>query len=122
MSCGVGCRHSSDSELLWLRCRLAATDLIRPPAWKPPYAVGAALENTKKPKNKTKKHKMNWFFIKDMSRCRSSLVQQVKYLALSLQPLLSQLWGRFSRSPGNFHMPWMWQKRNKSKDVKNDSG
>ena len=32
MSCGVGRRHSSDPELLWLWlwCRLAAVALIRP--------------------------------------------------------------------------------------------
>ena len=30
MSCGVGHRHGSDPTLLWLWCRLAATDLIRP--------------------------------------------------------------------------------------------
>ena len=47
VSCGVGCRRSSDLELLWLWCRLAATALIRPPAWEPPYAVGAALKKTK---------------------------------------------------------------------------
>ena len=31
---------------LW--CRSAATALIRPLAWEPPYAEGAALEKTKK--------------------------------------------------------------------------
>ena len=30
--------------LLWLWCRLAATTPIRPLAWEPPYAVGAALK------------------------------------------------------------------------------
>ena len=30
MSCGVGCRHSSDPALLWLWCRLAAISLIQP--------------------------------------------------------------------------------------------
>ena len=42
--------------LLWLWRRLVATALIRPLAWEPPYAVGAALEKAKKKqKNKTKK-------------------------------------------------------------------
>ena len=36
-----------DLVLLWLWCRLAATALIGPLAWEPPYAVGAALEKTK---------------------------------------------------------------------------
>ena len=48
MSCGVACRGSSDPALLWLWSRPAATDLIRPPAWEPPYAVGTALEKTEK--------------------------------------------------------------------------
>ena len=45
VSCGVGRRRSSsDPVLLWLWCRLAATAPIRPLAWEPPYATGAALE------------------------------------------------------------------------------
>ena len=48
MSCGIGCRCSSDLTLLWLWHRLVATALIRPLAWEPPYAMGAALEKTKK--------------------------------------------------------------------------
>ena len=55
MSCGVGCRCSSDPALLWLWCRPAATAPIRPPAWEPPYALGAALEKAKKDKIKKKK-------------------------------------------------------------------
>ena len=55
MSCGVGCRHGSDPVLLWLWCRPVATALIRPLAWEPPYALGAALERDKKIKiNKIK--------------------------------------------------------------------
>ena len=37
-----------DPELLWLWCRLAATALIRPLAWEPPYAAGVALKKKKK--------------------------------------------------------------------------
>ena len=48
MSYGVGHKRSSDLALLWLWCRLAATALIRPLAWEPPYATGAALKNTKR--------------------------------------------------------------------------
>ena len=45
MGCGVGCRHVSDPLLLWLWCRpAAATARIRPLAWEPPYAAGAAPE------------------------------------------------------------------------------
>ena len=44
MSCGVGRRCALDLALLWLGCRPVATALIRPLAWKPPCAAGAALE------------------------------------------------------------------------------
>ena len=47
MTCGVGCKYGSDLTLLWLWCRPAATALIQPLAWEPPYAVGAALKETK---------------------------------------------------------------------------
>ena len=45
MSCGVGCGCGSDSEWLWLWCRLAAVAAIRPLAWEPPHAAGAALKS-----------------------------------------------------------------------------
>ena len=45
------------SALLWLWCRLAAIALIRPLAWEPPYAMGAALERLKKKKKKKRKEK-----------------------------------------------------------------
>ena len=48
MSYGVGHRHSSGPMLLWLWRRPAAAALIRPLAWEPPYAAGAALEKEKK--------------------------------------------------------------------------
>ena len=41
-----------DPVLLWLWCRPAAIAPIRPLAWEPPYAAGAAQE---KAKNKQKK-------------------------------------------------------------------
>ena len=52
VSCGVGHRHGSHLALLWLWCRPAAVALIRPLAWESPCAVGAALEKTKRQKNK----------------------------------------------------------------------
>ena len=39
-----------DLALLWLLCRSAAVALIRPLAWEPPYAGGAALKTRKKKK------------------------------------------------------------------------
>ena len=47
VSCGVGHRQSPDPELLWLRYRLAATVLIGPLAWEPPYASIASLKRQK---------------------------------------------------------------------------
>ena len=44
-----------DLALLWLWLRLAATALIGPLDWEPPYAVGVALEKDKKKKCKAKK-------------------------------------------------------------------
>ena len=52
MSCGIGRRRGSDSALLRLLYRLAATALVGPLAWDPPYALGVALEKTKKKKKK----------------------------------------------------------------------
>ena len=48
MSCGVGRRGGSDLVLLWLWHRPAATALIRPLPWEPPYAAGAALKKDQK--------------------------------------------------------------------------
>ena len=50
MSYGVGCRRGSDLALLWLWRRLVAIAPIRPLAWEPLYAVGAALEKAKRQK------------------------------------------------------------------------
>ena len=56
MSCGIGCRRSWDPALLWLWRRPVFTALIKPLAWEPPYAAGAALEKEKR-QNKTKQNK-----------------------------------------------------------------
>ena len=55
VSCGVSYSCGSDPELLWLWHRPATTAPIRPLAWEPPYAAGAALEKAKKQKNKQTK-------------------------------------------------------------------
>ena len=52
MSCAVGCGCGSDPVLLWLWHRPVATALSRPLALKPPHAMCAALENTKRQKQK----------------------------------------------------------------------
>ena len=56
MSCDVGLRGGSNPALLW--CRLAALAPIRPLAWEPPNAAGAALKgkiNLKKERKKERK-------------------------------------------------------------------
>ena len=55
VSCGVGCRRGSDPALLWILRRSAATAPVRPLAWEPPCAAGAALDNAKRQKMKNKK-------------------------------------------------------------------
>ena len=50
MSCGVGHKCGSDPVFLWLCSRLAATALIQPLAWEPPYAAGVALKRQKNKK------------------------------------------------------------------------
>ena len=69
VSCGVGRRRGSDPTLLWLWRRPEATAPIRPLAWEPPYATGAAQKmakkqkQTKKPSKKTQKNKKRkWGF------------------------------------------------------------
>ena len=61
--CGIGCRRGSNPALLWLWPRPVATAPIRPLAWEPPYAVGAAL---KRQKHKTKQ-KCNSYVRKNQS-------------------------------------------------------
>ena len=52
MSCGVGCGQGSDPALLWLCRRPETMAPIRPVAWEPPCAVGAAQEIAKRQKKK----------------------------------------------------------------------
>ena len=51
VSCGVGCRYSSD--LVLLGCGLAAAALIPPLAWELPFVAAVALK-------KKKRDKLNW--------------------------------------------------------------
>ena len=57
VSCGVGRRCGSDLACLRFWCRLTATALIGPLAWEPPYAMGVALNKTKKEKERKKERK-----------------------------------------------------------------
>ena len=60
MGCGVGRRLGLDPELLWLWHRLAATALIGPLTWEPPYAVGTALKRQKAKKKKDQKKSIGY--------------------------------------------------------------
>ena len=57
VSCGVGHRRGSDLALLWLWHRPVATALIRPLAWEPPYALGAAVRGQKTRKKKKRRER-----------------------------------------------------------------
>ena len=54
MSCGIGCRCSSDPALLRLWCRPAAAAPILPLAWDLLYVAGADLKKEKKKKIPTR--------------------------------------------------------------------
>ena len=55
MSYGIGRRHGLDLALLWLWP--AGVALIRPLAWAPPHATGAAIKSKEKKKNPKNKNK-----------------------------------------------------------------
>ena len=61
MSYDVGRRRGSDPALLWLWYRPVATAPIRPLAWEPPYAMGAALKRQKTKKRKKEKKENRHF-------------------------------------------------------------
>ena len=51
------CRELWSGLQTWLWCRLVATAPIRPLAWEPPCAEGAALEMAKRQKKKKERKK-----------------------------------------------------------------
>ena len=81
MSCGVGCRRGWDRALLWLWRRLATTAPIRPLAWEPPYAAGAAQEIAKRQTNKqTKKTNYGLFSVTQyLDLLLSSIIFQISH-------------------------------------------
>ena len=96
MSCGVGCRHGSDPELLWLWRRPVATALIQPLIWKPPYATGVALEKAKRQKKKESKSSRGGTAETNLTRNEvvgsiPGLVQWVKDLTLLWEWCRSQI-------------------------------
>ena len=59
MSFGIGHQQDLDPVLLWLRSKPAAIAQILPLAWKPAYAMDAALKSKKKTKQNKTKNKKN---------------------------------------------------------------
>ena len=59
VSCGVTLRWGSDPALLWLWHRPAATTLIQPLAWEPPYASSVALKKKERKKERKKQDTSN---------------------------------------------------------------
>ena len=59
MSCGVVCRHGSDTALLWLWRRPVAAAPIQPLAWEPPYASGSGPRKGKKTKKENNNNNNN---------------------------------------------------------------
>ena len=70
--------------LLWLWCRPAATAPIRPLAWEPPYAVGAAQEMAKRQKKKKKEEKKRIYIEKGKTGAWFLLVHFPAHLLLRL--------------------------------------
>ena len=94
MSCGVGCKHSSDLVLLWLWCRPATTALIRPLAWEPLYPMGTALERQKTKKKEKKlnhSHQVGENLICELSSNLSILWPLNKACAVLISTLVSLL-------------------------------
>ena len=86
MSCGVGLRHSSDPSLLWLWRRPVATVPIRPLAWEPLYAAGAALGKAKRQKqtnkNNNKSVSQSEYFVADNRNCEKCKGEKKKRSSL----------------------------------------
>ena len=98
--CGIGRRCSSDLAFLWLWLRLVAIALIRPLAWEPPYAAGAALENGKKTKKKKKKKKKNLTSLCEDASSIPVLAQWVK------DPVFLWLWRRLAATAPIRPLAW----------------
>ena len=74
---------------MWLWCRSAATALILPLAWEPPYATGMALKSKERKKERKKRKEfpscaveMNWARNHEVASSIPGLAQWVKHLAL----------------------------------------
>ena len=87
MSFDVGRRHSSNPALLWLWCRPADVAPIRPLAWEPPYAAGAALK-----RQKNKKHTDTTRQFKELEMQMGN--KYMKYLKFNFMLQQKKGWGK----------------------------
>ena len=85
MSCGVGHRRGLDPTLLWLWHSLAATTLIRPLAWEPPYAARAAQEMAKNKTKQKKKQRPLMVWLGTVSKAR--MVMGISFITVALSPM-----------------------------------
>ena len=91
-----GLTMGSDRALLWLWRRLVATAPIRPLAWEPPCAAGAAQEIAKRQKTKKKKKgisMMIWLCVAYCSDTGSLLNHQGHERTQEYKHLGARLWG-----------------------------
>ena len=121
MSCGVDRRRGSDPALLWLWRRPAATALIGPLAWDPPYAVSAALKRRKKERNYVEKDRVCWGGATPAARGSSWARDQTH--ATPQQRPEPQLWQcsilKPTAPPGNFQGCIILMKKAVQKSVHN---
>ena len=89
VSYGVGHRCGSNLALLWLWCRPAAVALIRPLAWEPPHAAGAALEKTHTHTH-TKSLACSWFVPSEAGPSFSHVSQRAEVTLPICPPLKCQ--------------------------------
>ena len=88
MSCGVGLSCGLDLALLWLWHRPATTAPIRPLAWEPPYAAGAAQKKNQKTREKKKRNKQADFNILELPVLDFLMYHKVKqctHLVISIK-------------------------------------